>query len=239
MRRSGRPGSSWPRLRATGRGPGSGAALGPGTSSRRAVRLCERGYTNKRATYRRSRLPSSNGSGLIPPRRGRWSGSPSSPSGPASLIGSLNSGAARPWSKGRWRATGSSSGATSRSTGAAERSAMARRAEDAGRRHEARALYVWALAANKDDLPAREALARLDRAESRTAIAVLSPMTSHGRMPLAAARRDRAEQLHGRPAGCLQRRGRGRRPAIRLRQWPDAVSSPARALWRRPGAFRL
>ncbi len=50
--------------------------------------------------------------------------------------------------------------------GAAERHELARRAEAAGRRTEARALYTWALAADPDRLPVREALARLDREDS-------------------------------------------------------------------------
>jgi tetratricopeptide (TPR) repeat protein len=51
--------------------------------------------------------------------------------------------------------------------GAAERYELARRAEAAGRRAEARAVYTWALAALPDHLPAREALARLDRVDAR------------------------------------------------------------------------
>jgi enediyne biosynthesis protein E4 len=44
-----------------------------------------------------------------------------------------------------------------------ERLELARRAESAGRRPEARALYTWALLADPDSLPVREALGRLDR----------------------------------------------------------------------------
>ncbi|HZW32443.1 MAG TPA: FG-GAP-like repeat-containing protein, partial [Isosphaeraceae bacterium] len=49
---------------------------------------------------------------------------------------------------------------------AAERSELARLAETAGRRHEARAVYAWALRADPSDRAAREGLARLDRAEA-------------------------------------------------------------------------
>jgi tetratricopeptide (TPR) repeat protein len=50
---------------------------------------------------------------------------------------------------------------------AAERSELARLAEAAGRRHEARALWAWALKADPSDRTAREALARLDRADTQ------------------------------------------------------------------------
>ena len=53
--------------------------------------------------------------------------------------------------------------------GAAERYELARLAEAAGRRPEARALYTWALAADPDHRQAREALARLDRVGRRAA----------------------------------------------------------------------
>jgi hypothetical protein len=49
---------------------------------------------------------------------------------------------------------------------AAERSELARLAEAAGRRHEARALYKWSLRADSGDQTAREGLARLDRDDS-------------------------------------------------------------------------
>ena len=76
-------------------------------------RAARRGCTNK-AAMRGQRLPrSSNGSGSNPRTRGRWSASPSWPSGPASPIGSPICGTARPRSSGRLRPTGSSSGAKS------------------------------------------------------------------------------------------------------------------------------
>ena len=50
--------------------------------------------------------------------------------------------------------------------GGFERYELARRAEAAGRRLEARALYTWALAADPDHRPAREALAQLDRVDA-------------------------------------------------------------------------
>jgi len=58
--------------------------------------------------------------------------------------------------------------------GAAERCELARRAEAAGRRPEARALYAWVLAADPAHVVAREALARLDQwdAERQLALAV-------------------------------------------------------------------
>src|SRR5262249_23487365 len=49
---------------------------------------------------------------------------------------------------------------------AAGRSELARLAEAAGRRHEARALYGWALKADPADPAAREGLTRLDRADT-------------------------------------------------------------------------
>jgi enediyne biosynthesis protein E4 len=49
---------------------------------------------------------------------------------------------------------------------AADRSEMARSAEAAGRRHEARALYSWALKADPGDSAAREGLTRIDRDDS-------------------------------------------------------------------------
>jgi enediyne biosynthesis protein E4 len=50
--------------------------------------------------------------------------------------------------------------------GVAERYELARRAEAAGRRPEARALYTWALAADPNHRPATEALAHLDRVDA-------------------------------------------------------------------------
>jgi tetratricopeptide (TPR) repeat protein len=52
---------------------------------------------------------------------------------------------------------------------AAERAGLARLAEAAGRPHEARALYAWALKADPGDASAREGLARLDRGDARRA----------------------------------------------------------------------
>jgi tetratricopeptide (TPR) repeat protein len=57
---------------------------------------------------------------------------------------------------------------------AAERTELARAAEAAGRRHEARALYAWALRADPDDPSAREGLARFDRNESERRRIVLA-----------------------------------------------------------------
>jgi tetratricopeptide (TPR) repeat protein len=56
---------------------------------------------------------------------------------------------------------------------AADRAGLAQLAEAAGRPHEARALYAWAVEADPDDQSAREGLARLDRydAERRRALA--------------------------------------------------------------------
>ncbi len=48
---------------------------------------------------------------------------------------------------------------------ATERTELARQAEAAGRRHEARALFTWSLKADSGDPSAREGLARLDRAD--------------------------------------------------------------------------
>jgi tetratricopeptide (TPR) repeat protein len=50
---------------------------------------------------------------------------------------------------------------------AGERSEMARSAEAAGRRDEARALYAWALKADPGDSSAKEGLARIDRDDSK------------------------------------------------------------------------
>jgi tetratricopeptide (TPR) repeat protein len=55
---------------------------------------------------------------------------------------------------------------------AADRAGLARLAEAAGRPHEARALYRWALAADPSDPSARDGLARLDRADARRAEAL-------------------------------------------------------------------
>jgi hypothetical protein len=68
--------------------------------------------------------------------------------------------------------------------GAADRSEMARLAEAAGRRAEARALFAWALAADPEDTPAREALVRLDRAEAERR---RDPATDPGPWPSLAA----------------------------------------------------
>ena len=56
--------------------------------------------------------------------------------------------------------------------GAAERSELARLAETAGHRPEARALYTWALAADPKYLPAQEGLTRLDQANALRQVAV-------------------------------------------------------------------
>jgi enediyne biosynthesis protein E4 len=50
---------------------------------------------------------------------------------------------------------------------AAERTDLARLAEAAGRPHEARALFTWALKADPGESSAREGLARLDRADAK------------------------------------------------------------------------
>jgi tetratricopeptide (TPR) repeat protein len=55
---------------------------------------------------------------------------------------------------------------------AAERAGLARLAEAAGRPHEARALYTWAIKADPGDPSAREGLARLDRADAQRANAL-------------------------------------------------------------------
>jgi tetratricopeptide (TPR) repeat protein len=55
---------------------------------------------------------------------------------------------------------------------AAERSELARQAEAAGRRHEARALYAWALQADPADSGAQAGLARLDRADADCRLAL-------------------------------------------------------------------
>ncbi len=84
--------------------------------------------------------------------------------------------------------------------GAAERYELARRAEAAGRRPEARVLYTWALAAAPDRLPVREALARLDRVDAERQL----DLTSHGApWPSAAvlARPDRPDREAGTVGG--------------------------------------
>ena len=50
---------------------------------------------------------------------------------------------------------------------AADRVGLARMAEAAGRPHEARALYSWAIKADPGEPSAREGLARLDRADAQ------------------------------------------------------------------------
>src|SRR5262249_30661279 len=57
---------------------------------------------------------------------------------------------------------------------AGERSELARLAVAAGRRHEARALFTWALNADPGDLSAREALVGLDRADAERQVALSS-----------------------------------------------------------------
>jgi hypothetical protein len=55
---------------------------------------------------------------------------------------------------------------------ATERSALAQLAEAAGHRYEALALYVWAKKADPGDSSARSGLARIDRADARSQVAV-------------------------------------------------------------------
>ncbi len=86
-------------------------------------------------------------------------------------------------------------------SGAAERSEMARLAEAAGRRPEARALYTWSLAADSKHLPAEEGLARLDRADALRRLAV-SAETEPWPEPLAMAEPARAVRAAV-PAGGL------------------------------------
>jgi tetratricopeptide (TPR) repeat protein len=85
--------------------------------------------------------------------------------------------------------------------GAAERCELARLAESAGRRPQARALYNWAIAADRDYLPAREALAHLDQLDAERT----RELTSHSESwPSAAVSRrpDRPERKAG-PVGSL------------------------------------
>jgi tetratricopeptide (TPR) repeat protein len=83
--------------------------------------------------------------------------------------------------------------------GAAERSELARLAEDGGRRAEARTLFTWALAADPGHAPARDALARLDRAEADRH---RGPLTDLGLWPTFTAARP---VRPGRPAGPVGR----------------------------------
>ena len=142
--------------------------LGPAAArSRRSASSCGRGSTGSEARPRPSPRRWSDGSRSSPRRRGRWSASPSWPIGRAGPIAWPSSGAARPRSSGRWRPTGTASGATSRSAPRPTGPSLARLAEAAGRPHEARALYAWALKADPGEHSAREGLARLDRADAQ------------------------------------------------------------------------
>ncbi len=143
------------------------------------------GSMTGRATHRQRSQPSSDGSRSSRRRRERWSVSPSWPTEPANRAAWSSCDAAKPRSSVRWRRTASASGATSRFSSSAERTTLARLAESAGRRHEARALYSWALKADRENSAAQEGLARLDRAdaERRTALsanAVALPEPSPG-----------------------------------------------------------
>ena len=142
----------------------SGAAARPRAARhRRAARAARRGCTSNAAIRGRSRRPSSDGSGMNPRRQRRWNASPSWPSAPASPIESPTFGAARPRWSGHLRPTGTSSGATSRSE---ERPSGARwpaGRSAAGRRPEARALYLWAVAADPELLAGPRWPGTLDR----------------------------------------------------------------------------
>ncbi len=85
--------------------------------------------------------------------------------------------------------------------GSAERYELARRAEAAGRRIEARVLYAWTLTADKDHLPGREALARLDREDAERELDLSSHQEPWPKSPVV-ARLDRAQPPPG-PVGTL------------------------------------
>lgn len=82
----------------------------------------------------------------------------------------------------------------------AERAECAHLAELTGRRHEARALYAWALRTDPANPSAREGLARLDRAEADRRLA-LSAEVEPGPESAPAPRPARGVQGSGRPDG--------------------------------------
>src|SRR5262249_46092063 len=79
-----------------------------------------------------------------------------------------------------------------------ERSGLAQLAEAAGRRHEARALYAWALKIDPADSSAREGLARLDRADAERQLNLAADVEPWPE-PAPATRPARAGQGAGRP----------------------------------------
>ena len=115
------------------------------------------------------------------------------------------------------------SGATRHPAWRPNGSQLARLAEAAGRRAEARALYAWALAADPGHAPAREALARLDRAEADQRRELPDRGSGPG-PPLCRAFSGYEAGCGGpaRPGRLQDRRCQDRRPELRLRHRRDA-----------------